>query len=423
MRTKRQNKPKRYAATKKGGKGKRYRKAKRLSKKAKSINTRQRRRTVTRRKMRGGENETTYQNLKNQAESARRNSEDPERRGKCTNKTIIVAHGIGDNDASEKETIECDNDESLLKTAEQLEKMFNDYRETSDGQKAEREYEEGKEERDTENDYRKRQEEVNKAYYKYDCAWISIYSAGNERPYSFTEDKLDNLNKLKERYIELQRELNVYLQTDIGKRTQSYYYNNIYKHNGRIRREEEKEEDKIYIVESRDNSVKAALERKERDDKIKSGETDEEKYERLIKDVLARNFLLEHVQYYENATGRSVVHPSLNANYEKDYGIYKDKTERNGLCEDFARIEWSWGTQKEMTQALTTAVDELIKFINTRKGKQLYDTKMKNPVKSAEEAKNDNIIKNLVNKQLERKENQIEHEGWFERIRRRRKNE
>ena len=54
MRTKRQNKPKRYAATKKGGKGKQYSKMKRYSKKAKSVNMRQRRRTVTRRKMRGG---------------------------------------------------------------------------------------------------------------------------------------------------------------------------------------------------------------------------------------------------------------------------------------------------------------------------------------------------------------------------------
>jgi hypothetical protein len=60
MRTKRQNKPKRHAATKKGGKGKQYSKvkqyskAKKFSKKAKSVNMRQRRRAVTRRKMRGG---------------------------------------------------------------------------------------------------------------------------------------------------------------------------------------------------------------------------------------------------------------------------------------------------------------------------------------------------------------------------------
>jgi hypothetical protein len=66
MRTKRQNKPKRHAATKKGGKGKQYSKVKQVgkvkqvskgkkfSKKAKSVNMRQRRRAVTRRKMRGG---------------------------------------------------------------------------------------------------------------------------------------------------------------------------------------------------------------------------------------------------------------------------------------------------------------------------------------------------------------------------------
>ena len=117
MRTKRQNKPKRYAATKKGGKGKRYSTAKRLSKKAKSINMRQRRRTVTRRKMRGGVDEEEslkeYQRLRNRFREAQSN--------------------LYDDDLLDKS----DENYKLLRQKEkQALDEFNDYRETPEGQNA-----------------------------------------------------------------------------------------------------------------------------------------------------------------------------------------------------------------------------------------------------------------------------------------------
>ena len=425
MRTKRQNKPKRHAATKKGGKGKQYSKVKQYSKgkqyskvkqyskKAKSVNMRQRRRAVTRRKMRGGlqlmspegvarraEWAEKKENIKNWHEDiANQSKQEEQKRANASNSEFWenAQKEIDENNLLQKKY-------DLKKEAERQEWI------TSGMEEKEREY-------------RERQEDVNKAYNAYTGAWFSIYRAGNENPDTFTEDKLENLTTLKEKYKELQMKLNDYLQTDIGEKVKDHFYNNIRYPRNKITEEEDK--DKIYIIETRDNSVKAALERKERDDKIKSGETDEEKYERLIKDVLARNFLrdnLTHVSTFGYREFNPYRFVRLDKEYEKDYGIYKDKSVKNHWNNE----SWSWGTVQEMTQALTTAIDELYKFINTPEGKQLYETQMyvsdgEKPNKSSDEQFITDVInykkKKLENEQLlaqgKERQDKFNNSGWF----------
>jgi hypothetical protein len=399
MRTKRQNKPKRYASTKKGGKGKQYSKkakqyskVKQYSKKAKSVNMRKRRRAVTRRKMRGGkqlmspegvaESEAwakTKEGIKNWQEGiANQSKKEAQMRTNASNSEFW-------------ENVQKEIDENnLLQKKYDLEKQAKRQEWITSGME------------EKEREYRERQEEVNAAYEEYDRAWFSIYRAGNENPDTFTEEKLENLTTLKEKYKELQMKLNDYLQTEIGEKVKDHFYNNIRYPYNKITAEEDK--DKIYIIETRDNSVKAALERKERDNKIKSGETDEEKYERLIKDVLARNFLrdnLTHVSTFGYREFNPYRFDRLDKEYEKDYGIYKDKSVKNHWNYEM----WSWGTVQEMTEALTTAIDELYKFINTPEGNVLYNKQM---YVGREDKQNKSSDEELITKFIDEKQKKLE---------------